>query len=350
DASFLKNHAYKLMKGASEFWIDSLVQSRDNETFLISSPSHSPEHGPFTEGAAVDQQLVWQLFNTTLEAASIAGERDKKFLQELTDAYGRLSSGLKIGVWGQLQEWLLDLDDPNENHHHLAPFYAIYPGRQAFSIESGGDQESILNAARVALQRRGDGSTGDDGATIKGWPKTWRAALWARLEHGEEAVEALEAFKRKNINHSNLLTNEELSGQFGYGAAILELLVQDRRSNEIRVWTTPQTGLPKWWVSAGNLGGYRTRDGHAVAVQWKNSRVETVEVMTSNSGNVGKSGPLVVVVGTLGGGEGEEGATPTEKIKVQIKDSGKAVLFERRGNELSWVVSKSLTYLVLVEA
>ena len=60
DEQFLRERAYPLMKALSEFWIDELVADpRDGK--LVVSPSYSPEQGPFSAGAAMSQQIVWDL-------------------------------------------------------------------------------------------------------------------------------------------------------------------------------------------------------------------------------------------------------------------------------------------------
>ena len=73
DAEFLKQRAWPVMKGAAEFWLDALVTDpRDGK--LIVSPSYSPEHGPFTAGASMSQQIVADLF-ANASAGRAAGGR-----------------------------------------------------------------------------------------------------------------------------------------------------------------------------------------------------------------------------------------------------------------------------------
>jgi alpha-L-fucosidase 2 len=68
DEAFLKKRAWPVMKAAAEFWLDALVTDpRDGK--LVVSPSYSPEHGPFTAGASMSQQIVADLFVNASEAA-----------------------------------------------------------------------------------------------------------------------------------------------------------------------------------------------------------------------------------------------------------------------------------------
>ena len=39
--------------------------------------------------------------------------------------------------WGQLQEWQNDRDDPNDIHRHTSHLFAVYPGRQITTSDSG---------------------------------------------------------------------------------------------------------------------------------------------------------------------------------------------------------------------
>ncbi|KAF8942140.1 hypothetical protein BGZ47_006793, partial [Haplosporangium gracile] len=287
DDKFLRDRAYKLMKGASLFWMDTLVKDRGNGS-LLSSPSQSPGHGPFTEGSALDQQLVFQLWNRTLEATvSVVNEKDKVFLQELTDKLANLSRGLKIGSWGQLQEWNLDLDEPGERVAHLGPLYAVYPGDQIYlqqqqnisegmSGEDGEEptMEELVEAARVSLRSRGAGYVSGDGNGFEqGWSRAWRAVTWARLNDGHQAFQALSTFKHQNLISSNLvsLSLNDLSGHVGFGAAVIEMLVQSPRPGDVNVLACFE-GFPERWARWGKVEGYRTRDGHVIGVEWKDRR------------------------------------------------------------------------------
>src|SRR5262249_17203959 len=63
DREFLRRRAYPVMKGAAELWLDALVTDpRDGK--LVVSPSYSPEHGDFSAGASMSQQIVFDLFTS----------------------------------------------------------------------------------------------------------------------------------------------------------------------------------------------------------------------------------------------------------------------------------------------
>ncbi len=81
----------------------------------------------------------------------------------------------EIGRWGQLKEWEIDRDDPNDKHRHVSHLFALYPGRQI----SMATTPELAEAARVSLNARGDESTG--------WSRAWKINFWARLGDGDRA-------------------------------------------------------------------------------------------------------------------------------------------------------------------
>ncbi|KAF9081742.1 hypothetical protein BGX23_000508 [Mortierella sp. AD031] len=371
DEKFLKDRGYNLMKGASLFWMDTVVKDRDNGS-LLSSPSQSPGHGPFTEGSALDQQLIFQLWNRTLEAAvSIVNDKDKVFVQELTEKLKNLSRGLKIGSWGQLQEWNLDLDEPNERVPHLGPLYAVYPGDQIYQQQQQqkgqGDKEDeedeeehsmqeLLESARVSLWSRG--GRGDE--YEEGWSRAWRAVTWARLNDGQQATRVLDLFKRQNLRHSNLvpLSMKELAGHAGFGAALIEMLVQSPRPGDVNVLTCYE-GLPERWAKQGKMAGYRTRDGHVVAVEWRDRRVRIIELYAGlRKGAVNlriatllpPSESASADVARVGEAEGGDDPKKVEVVTVMMKGSKKPVVpFTREQDVIQFSVAKGQTYVVKVD-
>ncbi|GHH72862.1 hypothetical protein GCM10018793_10550 [Streptomyces sulfonofaciens] len=168
---YLRTTAYPVMKEAAEFWLDNLHTDPRDGTLVV-SPSYSPEHGDFSAGASMSQQIVHDLFTNTLEAAGTLGD-SAAFRAELEAALAALDPGLRIGSWGQLQEWKTDLDVRTDDHRHVSHLYALHPGR---AIRPGSDW---AEAAKVSLTARGDGGTG--------WSKAWKINFWARLRDGDHS-------------------------------------------------------------------------------------------------------------------------------------------------------------------
>ncbi len=84
DKDYLRENIYPIMKEAAQFWTQFLVEytHSDGKTYLVSSPSYSPEHGPRTVGTTFDQELIWQLFTDTIKASETLGV-DEEFRAEL---------------------------------------------------------------------------------------------------------------------------------------------------------------------------------------------------------------------------------------------------------------------------
>ena len=175
DQEYLRTLAYPMMKEVCEFWLDRLKALPDGT--LVAPDGYSPEHGPREDGVSHDQQFVWDLFNNTIEAAEALGT-DQAFRDSLAAKRDKLL-GPRIGRWGQLQEWMVDRDDPKDTHRHLSHLVAVYPGRQ-ITVRT---TPALAEAARVSLNARGDVSTG--------WSTAWKINLWARLRDGDRAYKLI---------------------------------------------------------------------------------------------------------------------------------------------------------------
>ena len=146
DTQFLAR-AYPDMKSASQFFVDFLI--KDPKTgWLVTSPSFSPEEGDMCYGPTMDNQLIRALMEETIAAANILG-KDKVFAAKLTKVKGQLPPN-QVGKYGQLQEWIPDIDKPNNNHRHMSPLWALYPGDDISPADGKdlGRREVVVEMAR----------------------------------------------------------------------------------------------------------------------------------------------------------------------------------------------------------
>jgi alpha-L-fucosidase 2 len=275
--SYLRSTAYPVMKEAAEFWLANLrADPRDGK--LVVTPSYSPEHGDFTAGAAMSQQIVHDLFTNTLEAARTLGD-DPAFRRRLAVALDRLDPGLRIGSWGQLQEWKADLDSRTDEHRHVSHLYALHPGRQ---IEPGSEW---AEAAKVSLTARGDGGTG--------WSKAWKINFWARLHDGDHAHKMLSE-QLKSSTLPNLWDTHppfQIDGNFGATSGIAEMLVQSQHGT---IEILP--ALPANWPD-GEVRGLRARGAVTLDIAWSGGAARRV-VLTA-----GRNTQLTLRSSLFAGGE-----------------------------------------------
>ena len=177
DKEFLRQY-YPIMLDAARFFTQTLVK-HPTKGWLVVCPGESPEHGgkgrpsPLDAGVTMDNQIVTELYTNVLEAARIVDNHDS--LLSVVGSQLKQLPPMQIGRWGQLQEWLDDLDDPKDDHRHFSHLYGLYPSNQISPFRT----PDLWEAARKSLTARGDVSTG--------WSMGWKVCSWARLLDGEHA-------------------------------------------------------------------------------------------------------------------------------------------------------------------
>ena len=280
DKEYLKRYAYPIMKEISHFWLDHLKELPDGT--LVVPDGTSPEQGPqkdvktgkvtiveglrtHLDGVSYDQQLCWDLFNNTIEAAGALG-LDDDLRKELTLKRDKLLAP-KVGRWGQLQEWMEDVDDPKNQHRHVSQMIAVYPGRQIHPTTT----PKLADAAKVSLIARGNGRTG--------WSKVFKSCVFGRLLDAENAYRlASDVLETKT--HANLWTTHppfQIDCNFGYAAAVNEMLAQSHMGY---IHLLP--ALPKAWAD-GQIKGIRVRGGFELDMAWKDGNLLRVEIRNLSS-------------------------------------------------------------------
>ena len=289
DYNYLKNRAYPIMKDAALFCLENLMMYDGS---YVLTPSSSAEHGIeikeelpvaystvngeqdahklYTYPAFQDVEMVYDLFTNVMKASAIL-KTDNEFCSRISEARNKLMK-LRVGKYGQLQEWVIDADNPRDHHRHIAHLYALYPGEMITPTKT----PELFQAAKKSLNMRGEGFLRDRWYYAGGnWSMAWRIACWTRLLDGERAMKIYNLMIKEN-GFANMMTaqvnNMQVDATMATPGLFAEMIMQ---SHDGFIHLLP--AIPSEWPE-GEVKGLVARGGYKVNIWWKNGQLEKAEV------------------------------------------------------------------------
>ncbi len=278
DKEYFKEIILPFLLEAAAFYEDFVVYYPDGTIHFY--PSVSPENTPgnfmppkhiqmahpmpTTVNSTIDLAILKEFMTEMCHIAEefpVPAERAEKWKKILSSIPEYRTNGD-----GAVKEWQDDRFEERYDHRHLSHIYPVFPGTEVNALHKKELLPAFENA--VAL-REIDAQTG--------WSMAHMAAIYARLEKGEEAMECLNKMVRSCLTNNfftlhndwrgmNISLNMEsapvqLDAIMGYVNAVQEMLVY---SSEDLLKLLPALPVE---LSQGSVSNFRYENG-SLSMNW----------------------------------------------------------------------------------
>lgn len=285
DTNWLRTTGYPLMKGAADFFNAYLIPhtnpaytNASGARWMVTCPSYSPEHDETTynvaniPGPTMDNELLRDLFDHVAAASRILGV-DAAFRTNIMALRDKLPPD-QVGRYGQLQEWLEDVDANPDGHRHCSHLVGLSPGDQISTFYT----PKTALAAKTSVDFRRYASSANTP-----WSGAVRMNCRTRLMDGDGAWTNLVFLYGYNKTATNLVfadNNRQLDSMFGRLSGIAEMFMQSQNGDLILLPALPTK------LTNGMVSGLCARGAFEVSnLSWTNGQLAGATIL-SKAGNV----------------------------------------------------------------
>lgn len=193
DETYIKKEILPYLNEIAEFYEDFITFYPDGRIKLY--PSVSPENTPqnfmppenvqmahpmpTTINSTIDLAIIKEFFTNMLKLSQKYG-----MYEERRPLWEKILSSIppyKTNEYGAVREWQEDIFEDRYDHRHLSHIYPVFPGYEVNSVDN---EKELVSYKKAVGLRKIDAQTG--------WSMAHMAAIYARFDDGEGAMECLD--------------------------------------------------------------------------------------------------------------------------------------------------------------